>query len=299
MSNQCNQLLNHSAVCIQASLWSLSDCILFYWLKRVFILGRVSTPLQIGVYALTIASSVRTEIVSTRWMPNVTASRTALITRMRPFVVRRALIASPLARFGFLKIAANGPNLFTAIQVRLERLGWAACWLSVRKEPQASTAFISFFFESSSCYLWTFLGVFFPTFQPQALSVFINLISFLFLFCFFGSANTHVCLIKIPKSHYYIWSQVWGYDGLNLVSVSDFSLLLPLCLCYIFCQITDCGTRPYKLNRIVGGQNAELGEWPWQVSLHFLTNGPTCGASIISNTWLLSAAHCFVTSNPA
>ncbi|KAM5282533.1 transmembrane protease serine 11B-like [Hipposideros larvatus] len=49
-------------------------------------------------------------------------------------------------------------------------------------------------------------------------------------------------------------------------------------------------------NRIVNGKNTLAGAWPWQASMQW-KGQPSCGASLISSRWLLSAAHCFVTKN--
>uniref|UniRef100_A0A8C4RPT4 Transmembrane serine protease 15 n=1 Tax=Erpetoichthys calabaricus TaxID=27687 RepID=A0A8C4RPT4_ERPCA len=79
-------------------------------------------------------------------------------------------------------------------------------------------------------------------------------------------------------------------SGLLILKERTFIHIFYLCLFYF----SECGTRKVSMKsdgRIVGGNNAKEGAWPWVVSLYF--NGKhICGASLLNNRWLVTAAHC-------
>uniref|UniRef100_A0A3P8QLL7 Peptidase S1 domain-containing protein n=1 Tax=Astatotilapia calliptera TaxID=8154 RepID=A0A3P8QLL7_ASTCA len=65
------------------------------------------------------------------------------------------------------------------------------------------------------------------------------------------------------------------------------------CLNVISLLLSACG-RAVKNSRIIEGQDATPGSWPWHAIV--VTYGPygydQCGGSLITNQWVLTSAQC-------
>ncbi|GAB0090074.1 hypothetical protein DMENIID0001_047400 [Sergentomyia squamirostris] len=67
-------------------------------------------------------------------------------------------------------------------------------------------------------------------------------------------------------------------------------LLLPL--------IAQCAKLEDISGRIVGGQSAASGQFPYQVSVQETERSHSCGGSIVSSTWILTSAYCTLDKEP-
>ncbi|KAF2364076.1 CUB domain [Trinorchestia longiramus] len=56
--------------------------------------------------------------------------------------------------------------------------------------------------------------------------------------------------------------------------------------------MSDCQCGIKQASRIVGGEEASVDEYPWMVSLGVGYQGQFCGGTLISNDWIVTAAHC-------
>lgn len=61
--------------------------------------------------------------------------------------------------------------------------------------------------------------------------------------------------------------------------------------------VSGCGQRfPDKKPRVQGGHSTKVNEWPWQAAIQE-GDRTVCGAALVSDKWVITAAHCVTEVN--
>ena len=94
-------------------------------------------------------------------------------------------------------------------------------------------------------------------------------------------------------------SFTFGYIGVVSLILARFLYFPPKIWCKIFVKfylipfsfLLECGLPSVRTHRVIGGVTAIPHSWPWQALL-FKHNRTICGGTVISNKYILTAAHC-------
>ena len=75
------------------------------------------------------------------------------------------------------------------------------------------------------------------------------------------------------------------------MSINDIEVMEERAL-YLFLCLGECGKPSVATSRVIAGQNATQGQWPWQVGMYKRRIFFFCGGSLITPQWIVTAAHC-------
>ncbi|XP_069841075.1 serine protease 33-like [Dendropsophus ebraccatus] len=100
------------------------------------------------------------------------------------------------------------------------------------------------------------------------------------------------CALQVrgATSYLILWILLFLLDIMKPRLLQLLQLMTVLVIGLVKRTAAVCG-QPSFTQRVVGGKNSALGKWPWQISIIY-DNVHLCGGSLISSSWVVTAAHC-------